>query len=588
MMLYSRLRLSLVNSPKLAFPGTLALTVFGWCCLSFVLSPSVTAQEDANELTESVMFDMTQLLEIEVTIDDADWEVLCAQTRNFAESITKEAAQSPFTYFKGSVSINGVEIPNVGIRKKGFIGSLDSFRPSLKIKFDEYEKRDLIAGVDRLTLNNNKQDPSQLSAILSYKLFRAAGVPAPRCNLARVTVNGKYLGIYSNVESTKDPFLEKHFGSIDGNLYEGTVADFFPDRLDRFELKTNEKRNDLSDLKGLAEILDGPEEGLVERIKEVVDYDRFLRFWAIESLIGFWDGYSTNQNNYFIYNDPTNGKFTFVPWGTDSSFARAPSILYKPGPESVRTGGRLAYLLYLDESVRNEYRDLMFELLDSVWQDEELNAFIDQHEALVAEHVGDFQGDFESDLRSKRRFIEGRREQIMDEMADGPVEATWVAREPIYFNQEGTLEGKFETVWKNNRNANAYRSGETDAVVVQDGAKVEFTRMGVKAEPGMQMFGGSEGDRDPPTIVFTGERTSDGKSIIFAVSVDPDSFNGDQDGEIEAGGVMIEGFNFSFGGEGGMRFMAGTITLDEASEEDGAPVSGTVSMKIFSMKNVAQ
>src|SRR5690606_32903219 len=104
--------------------------------------------------------------------------------------------------------IDGVTIDSVAIRKKGFIGSLDEQRPSLKVKFDEYIEQDPIAGLDRLTLNNNKQDESQVSQYLTYRLFNAAGVPAPRCNFARVTVNGEYLGIYSNVESIRRPFLE--------------------------------------------------------------------------------------------------------------------------------------------------------------------------------------------------------------------------------------------------------------------------------------------------------------------------------------------------------------------------------------------
>ena len=49
---------------------------------------------------------------------------------------------------------------------------------------------------------------------------------SPRCNFAKVTVNGKYLGIYSNVESVKSPFLERAFGDSSGGLFEGTVVDW--------------------------------------------------------------------------------------------------------------------------------------------------------------------------------------------------------------------------------------------------------------------------------------------------------------------------------------------------------------------------
>ncbi len=89
--------------------------------------------------------------------------------------------EDPFTYFQGDITIEEVTIKSVGIRKKGFIGSLDDRFPSLKIKFDEFVDQKPIADVDVLTLNNNKQDSSLVSQTLAYELFNAAGVHAPRC-----------------------------------------------------------------------------------------------------------------------------------------------------------------------------------------------------------------------------------------------------------------------------------------------------------------------------------------------------------------------------------------------------------------------
>ena len=82
-----------------------------------------------------------------------------------------------------------MKISSVGIRKKGFIGSLDETRPSLKIKFGEYVDQNPVKGLDRLTLNNNKQDTALVSQFLSYKVFNDAGVQASRVSFARVTVN---------------------------------------------------------------------------------------------------------------------------------------------------------------------------------------------------------------------------------------------------------------------------------------------------------------------------------------------------------------------------------------------------------------
>ena len=50
------------------------------------------------------------------------------------------------------------------------------------------------------------------------KLFRDAGVAAPRANLATVYINGEYRGVYTNVESEDLAFIARHFEDTTGNL----------------------------------------------------------------------------------------------------------------------------------------------------------------------------------------------------------------------------------------------------------------------------------------------------------------------------------------------------------------------------------
>ena len=234
------------------------------------------------------------------------------------DALGKSLSDSPFTYFKGNVIVDGVRIEDVGIRKKGFLGSLSEDRPSLKIKFAKYKDQTPIAELDRLTLNNNHQDGSRLSQYLASQLFNASGTIAPRCNFAKVTVNGRNLGIYSNLESIRPPFLRR-FGNETGALYEGTVTDFFPELIDKFELKN--KRAHRDDIKRIAEILQ-QEQIDVEALGRHLDIDSFVRYWAMESLIGFWDGYTNDQNNFLLYKNPQNSKLYFIPWGVDSAFTQ--------------------------------------------------------------------------------------------------------------------------------------------------------------------------------------------------------------------------------------------------------------------------
>ena len=67
-----------------------------------------------------------------------------------------------------------------------------------------------------------------------------AGLPAPRCNMARVSMNGDDLGIYVNVEPVKKKFLRENFSDDEGDLYEGTITDFTRAWYSTFESKTDE------------------------------------------------------------------------------------------------------------------------------------------------------------------------------------------------------------------------------------------------------------------------------------------------------------------------------------------------------------
>ena len=57
-------------------------------------------------------------------------------------------------------------------------------------------------------------------------------------------------------------------------------------------------------------------------IQARVDVDAFLTFWAAEGLVGHWDGYVDDQNNFWFYVDPADNLIRFIPWGTDDTFGR--------------------------------------------------------------------------------------------------------------------------------------------------------------------------------------------------------------------------------------------------------------------------
>ena len=200
-------------------------------CIATVLCFGIATQSNAKALTLDDIFPTDRVIDVQITVSERNWDTLRYQGRDFRSALSARRQfgpiDHPYTYVEASVSIDGVVFPKVGIRKKGFIGSLSHTRPSLKIKLNHIDKEGEIEGLRNLTLNNNKQDTSLMSQFLGYALFNAIGSPAPRCAYAKVTVNGKNLGIYSHVETIRPPFLKRAFGNSNGTLYEGTVVDFY-------------------------------------------------------------------------------------------------------------------------------------------------------------------------------------------------------------------------------------------------------------------------------------------------------------------------------------------------------------------------
>jgi spore coat protein CotH len=191
-------------------------------------------------------------------------------------------------------------------------------QPSLKIAVDAVDP-DRTSGLEKITLNNSIQDPSYIDQCIGYALFDRAGLPAPRCNFAHLTVNGQPLGTYVHVEAIEDELLDHHYLSSDGNLYEGTLSDFLPAWAGTFEKENNVEEDDWSDIEAVVTAAAAPDAELLTSLDAVIDTDEFIRFWALESLVQHWDGYAGNINNFWLYE--SGGRLHFPPWGADQLLA---------------------------------------------------------------------------------------------------------------------------------------------------------------------------------------------------------------------------------------------------------------------------
>jgi hypothetical protein len=134
------------------------------------------------------------------------------------------------------------------------------------------------------------------------------------------------MGIYLNVEQIDDEFVQARFDYDGGNIYKCSWGATLEDNgqiYDNgvYELETNSDLNDRSVLGNFVKVLNStPSSSFVQEIEKVFDVDRFVRYLAVEALLGHWDGYSYNQNNYYLYENNDTGLIEFIPYDVDNTF----------------------------------------------------------------------------------------------------------------------------------------------------------------------------------------------------------------------------------------------------------------------------
>ncbi len=413
--------------------------------------PGVDSPLDPVPGALDILYDADVVNEVSIVIDAEDWDTLRQQHWNLPEMFTGDCMsspwESPYTWFPGSVTVNGETAALAGLRKKGSMGSASTTKPGLKVAFDEYEEGGSLLGVDGLTLNNAVQDSSLIRQCLGYELWRATGAPASRCNFAHVTVNGEDLGVYVNVEPLDKNFLREHFGDPEGDLYEGAGSDFREGFTGTFDRKTNEDDPDPGDIEALARALEVDDADLVAALDPLIDLDAFMAYWAMEVLLGHWDSYDGNINNFFVYHDPESGRFSFIPSGIDAVLEGVDPF-GEGAPTSVVAESALSVRLYALPETRAAYQSALRDLLDTVWDEAAIAAEVDRMEVLLKPYVArSDRGTFEDGVDSVRTVAASRRDAILSELDAGGPDWEGNLRDAYCLTAVGTVAATFSLTW---------------------------------------------------------------------------------------------------------------------------------------------
>tara|TARA_R110002096_G_scaffold171490_4_gene344434 strand:+ start:50371 stop:51456 length:1086 start_codon:yes stop_codon:yes gene_type:complete len=225
-------------------------------------------------------------------------------------------------WVKGDVLHEGLRMRGVALRLKGqrTLRPLGE-KPSLKLRMDKGQhKGRTLLGRTAWTLDNLVEDPSMMRAHLAYKLATAVGLAAPTTRYVRVRIDGRDEGIYLLVDAIDDAFLERHFGSAKGPLYEGEYGcDVKVGKTDCFDLESG-KDPERTQIVALTErVADGAP--LWEGAEPVFSLEHLALVLAFGAYVGDFDGYH-QAHNYRLYRNPQDGRWNIILSGLDRVFIK--------------------------------------------------------------------------------------------------------------------------------------------------------------------------------------------------------------------------------------------------------------------------
>ena len=244
-----------------------------------------------------------------------------------------------FEYVHASFDFGTEHFADVAVRPKGN-GSFQPVnrfpKPSFKVDLNKYVKGQKLAGLTTINLHNNITEPSWMNEVLAFRLYRDAGVPAPRTAYAQVYVSipggeqKRYLGLYVVVENVDDDFMESRFNVKGGAILKPATSIPFrfisrdwADYNQMYDPKTTLTDADKKRVMDFCELLtSGTDQQFTSQIGDYLDLDAFAKYMAVVSWLANPDSLLQAGQNYYVHLHPTTKKMVFLPWDQDHSWGQ--------------------------------------------------------------------------------------------------------------------------------------------------------------------------------------------------------------------------------------------------------------------------
>lgn len=334
-----------------AFRRVVATLALGSLAAGFITGASI----DSKDFKATDLFQITKVWTVDFTFTPEQWKGIAPKYAGFGGGFSAGASrlQGPegarnglsaaggieFDWTHADFAIEGKKFTDIAVRYKGngtFRQGQSSGKISLKIDLNKYVKGQKLAKLDKLNFANNIADAGWMNEELSYRLFRDAGVPAPRTSYARVyvTVTGssarEYWGLYSIVEDVDDHFALDRFSTNQGLLLKPVTQNLFHYMGDDWAKynQTYDPKDDMTEAQ-TKRVIDfckfvtsADDDQFAAKLGDYLDLDEFARFMAVTVWLTDLDSILDNGQNFYVWLSPETQKFSFIAWDQDHSFGQ--------------------------------------------------------------------------------------------------------------------------------------------------------------------------------------------------------------------------------------------------------------------------
>lgn len=310
------------------------------------------------------LFDTSTFPEFDLELQAKDWQGIL----DLHAKMPPPAETDPKVYFPCQLKYKAETFANAGCRLKGNPAYWhDEVRLQLVVKFDEYDNNGRFHGMRRLSFAYKPYRNAPIRDTVGEFIMGGAGLRNCRVNHVKVSVNGKYYGLYENIEDIDKEWLQYQYADASGNLYDHG-----------FQLETNKTVNDTSDVNDMNDLVDaeplmGDHSKFFAAIAKMIDVKEFLRFTAAERIMPTGDNWSNGSWNYKYYHVPNVG-FHLLPndldtiiWGKDAP-PDADIYAYWGSPDVGLEPNKMLQLLLQNAAWKKEFEDDLVEIRDGVYQ----------------------------------------------------------------------------------------------------------------------------------------------------------------------------------------------------------------------------